>query len=112
MRRPAKVVERLTSDTVESALAQVAQAQQVRTETLAPLDAARAAAAAPLDEACVAADADLLRALGELFDLEPRVLRHGHYSCERSPTARCIYDIKEDPYRDDCLVCHDPAERK
>lgn len=33
------------------------------------------------------------------------------YECEDSPTRRCIYDV-EDTYRDECMVCGLPAERK
>lgn len=36
----------------------------------------------------------------------------GTHKCSESPLGTCIYDYFEDPSRDDCLLCHEPEERK
>lgn len=45
-------------------------------------------------------------------EVPPSHLHLGGWECAESPTGRCIYNRIEDPHRDDCLICHDPAERK
>ena len=35
-----------------------------------------------------------------------------NWTCENSPTGYCVYDFVYDPAWDDCLICHDPDERK
>lgn len=45
-------------------------------------------------------------------DIPPEHLHLGGWECPESPTEHCIYNIIEDPHRDDCIICHDPAERK
>lgn len=40
-------------------------------------------------------------------------LRIGDFwDCPKSPTGHCVYDRYKDPVMDDCLFCHEPAERK
>lgn len=34
------------------------------------------------------------------------------WKCEASPCGMCIFDLAEDRYRDDCIFCHQPDERK
>jgi hypothetical protein len=34
---------------------------------------------------------------------------YGSHECEKSPTARCVY---QDHDMDECIFCHDPHERK
>jgi hypothetical protein len=36
----------------------------------------------------------------------------GGWPCPDSITGHCVYDGAEDPSHDDCVVCHDPSERK
>jgi hypothetical protein len=39
----------------------------------------------------------------------------GEWDCEApdtNPFPSCVYNEMEDPCRDDCLFCHQPAERK
>ena len=33
------------------------------------------------------------------------------WDCKKSPIGKCVYDCFEDPCRDECLFCHDPADR-
>ena len=48
----------------------------------------------------------------EAFRDRPKTLALGGWECENSPTGHCIYDNQTDWHHDDCLVCHDPSERK
>jgi len=36
----------------------------------------------------------------------------GHWACETSPIAVCVYDDWSDPIHDNCLYCNNPEERK
>lgn len=36
----------------------------------------------------------------------------GTWRCAPSPLGKCIYDAREDPCLDMCLLCGDPDERK
>jgi len=36
----------------------------------------------------------------------------GTWKCGNSPVGRCVYNTFEDPSHDDCLICHEPEERK
>lgn len=46
------------------------------------------------------------------IEVPPERLHLGGWECQDSPTGRCIYNTIEDPMKDDCLICHDPSERK
>lgn len=55
-------------------------------------------------------------ALCRLIEAKPEALRPGDvyfggHDCPESPTKRCVYDIADDPWKDDCLFCHDPSDR-
>lgn len=34
------------------------------------------------------------------------------WDCLKSPVGKCVYDIIEDPYRDSCVFCHEPEDRR
>jgi len=36
----------------------------------------------------------------------------GHWACETSPIAVCVYDDWSDSIHDNCLYCNNPEERK
>lgn len=54
----------------------------------------------------------LREALAKQYGLDAEVVYLGHWDCPESPIHRCIYNQDEDPYCDDCIICHDPEERK
>lgn len=46
-------------------------------------------------------------------DVDSGDLAFGDYwDCPESPTDRCVYNRKNDPCWDHCLICGDPHERK
>ena len=54
----------------------------------------------------------LIELADELTGLEPDDLYLCHsWDCKESPTDRCIYNVTEDPMKDDCLFCGDPLDR-
>ena len=51
--------------------------------------------------------------VGRLLDVPSQDISLGtHWECPESPTLHCIYNTREDPDRDQCLICGEPAERK
>ena len=34
------------------------------------------------------------------------------WDCPGSPTLLCVYNVNTDPYKDRCLFCNDPLERR
>lgn len=50
--------------------------------------------------------------VGKMFKVPLGDLELGHWACEKSPTARCFYNNREDGALDHCLVCGGPDERK
>ena len=42
----------------------------------------------------------------------PEFLVLGTWTCIASPTGSCVYDEVNDPYRDCCIFCGKPEERK
>jgi hypothetical protein len=46
----------------------------------------------------------------KFFGLKERPTMGG-WSCKESPNGLCWY-AAEDRYHDDCIICHDPSERK
>jgi hypothetical protein len=36
----------------------------------------------------------------------------GKWDCNESPYTVCVYDHLNDPGHDNCLICHEPEERK
>lgn len=65
---------------------------------------------ATVDAAKLEAARQVVALLG--VNVPPGYLHLGGRECPESPTGHCIYDRVEDPLRDDCLICHYPAERK
>jgi len=53
-----------------------------------------------------------LEELGRIIERNPHDLLEGDWSCEGSPTELCVYDMSTEEQDDDCLFCHQPAERK
>lgn len=54
----------------------------------------------------------LREALAQQYDLKAETLTLGHWECPDSPIKRCVYNQDVDPCCDDCIICHDPEERK
>ena len=50
--------------------------------------------------------------VAKLFKVPVHDLELGHWACEKSPTARCFYNCREDGALDHCLICGGPDERK
>jgi hypothetical protein len=48
----------------------------------------------------------------EASGLKAEDVSFGYWDCSGSPTGSCIYNITQDPMRDDCIFCGDPSERK
>ena len=49
----------------------------------------------------------------KILDIDEDCLEISHYwECSKSPVGSCVYNIEEDCYRDNCLFCHEPEERK
>lgn len=36
----------------------------------------------------------------------------GGWKCKKSPVSVCVYNIAEDPAKDECIFCGDPEERQ
>lgn len=58
------------------------------------------------------AEYELRKQLAEQYGLSPFGVSLGGWECPDSPTKYCIYNSVEDPCHDDCIICHDPEERK
>jgi len=54
----------------------------------------------------------LKEAMSSVLDVPVAALEIGRWSCPTSPTGYCWYNLEKDHDRDDCLYCHEPAERK
>ena len=68
----------------------------------------------PLRKALYDSEVQVIETIRNLFDLshpDTRIKLGGH-QCVASPIGYCIYDARTDPACDDCLVCHEPQERK
>jgi hypothetical protein len=55
---------------------------------------------------------DAIKGHPELEAVDEDSLYFGYWECKESPTGHCIYDVAEDPWKDECLICGDPSERK
>lgn len=56
---------------------------------------------------------DIVRGeLAILLEVTAEELHLGRTPCPESPTLHCIYNLPEDPLKDFCLICYQPAERK
>lgn len=57
------------------------------------------------------ATAALRRSVADALGLE-KVALNFWWGCPTSPINACVYDDINDRSHDDCVYCHDPAERK
>jgi len=60
----------------------------------------------------LAAEYELRERLADQYNVSAFSLILGTWPCPDSPTKFCIYNSLEDPCHDDCIICHDPEERK
>ncbi len=58
-----------------------------------------------------AAEFMLADAIATHFDIPPDSGTVGSWQCTQSPIGVCVYDSENDFSRDDCVICHQPAER-
>lgn len=50
--------------------------------------------------------------LGRIIERDPDTLLIGSWGCNDSPAEQCVYDLSTDERDNECLFCHEPAERK
>jgi hypothetical protein len=67
----------------------------------------------PLRDALVEAEHNHKKAIADYFGVEhwPSI-ELSTWRCDASPTKHCVYDMSSPMGEDDCLVCHQPSERK
>ena len=58
------------------------------------------------------ASAALKRHASILYDIPISDIHLGGWDCKYSATGHCVYDTRNDRALDDCVVCHQPSERK
>lgn len=54
----------------------------------------------------------LMEELGRIIDRDQKTLQtDGHWFCEKSLIAECVYDMNSDEGDEECLFCGKPSER-